>query len=140
MIPRLAASAMASVLMAGCATPAGKFSDGDFRSKTVTLQMPAQQAAFNFYNGVRSCAGEIGVLECAPSAPDGTSLCDVYLPDLIMSHSIWVLGRVEFHPMSKDETRGVFRVNAKALWPESFKSRRVAAWERAARGNVGDCR
>jgi hypothetical protein len=130
----------AALMVTACATPAGQFSPEDFISTTATLNVSSQLALLNFYSGLRSCGKELGVAECAPPRPDGSSMCDVYLADLLMARSQWVVGRVEFSPSGANQTLATFRVNNTAMWPDSFKHRQLAAWERAARGSVGECR
>ena len=124
--------ALAALLaLAGCATAPGV---ADSISRTVTLEAPAATSLSNFYEGMRTTT-QYGAPVCAPTRPDGRTVCDVHLvtgfPQTIHPH---LIGRVEFAP---DGARSSMTMRIVESESRGRDAEVFAAWERFAKTGAG---
>lgn len=131
---------VASAVLTGCATPPGKLNDTDFVSRTLQVPNNVAGAVSVFYEGLRYCGpssgGVIfvthhGIADCGPQRPDGTAVCDLYMPTAYGGRSDYVLGRADFSPTLQGTTI-TFRVQSYAANTEKI----LAAWQKFAKGEA----
>jgi hypothetical protein len=134
--------ALLAISIFGCATPPGKFTDADFVSKEVSLDISVSEAATQLREGLRYCGptsgGVIfvthhGVPDCMPAREDGSILCDLYMGGVYGGRSDWVLGRIELRPVSSG-TLAILRVDTYLANDDKI----VEAWELFLRGRAKD--
>ncbi|MEW6713412.1 MAG: hypothetical protein AB1403_26560, partial [Candidatus Riflebacteria bacterium] len=128
------------LLASGCATPPGKLQQSDFVTSTLSMNVPVPNALSAFYEGLRYCGPESGgaifvthhgIPECAPVRPDGSAVCDLYLPQMYGGRSNNILGRVDFVPNGTGTT-ATFSVQSYAAKTDKI----LAAWKMFAEGNA----
>ena len=125
------------ILLSGCPTPAGKLTDSDFLSRTIFIESDVAHSLTAFYDGVRYCGPTSGIItgitECAPMRPDGSAICDMYLPGTFGGRSDWVLGKVELRP-KHEGTSAKLSIQSFRLW--TGKEKTLDAWEMFLRGKA----
>jgi hypothetical protein len=138
--PNLLVLATTTAILSACVTPPGKLKDTDFVSRTVQVPTSVARSVSTFYEGMRYCgpsSGGIvfttyhGIPDCGPQRPDGTTVCDLYMPNASGGRSGAVLGRIDFSPTSQGTTV--------ALHVQSYAANKEAilnAWDKFVHGQA----